>query len=173
MSKIVLRPKRRMFMGVKLSDSESVTYTRLKGFTTLTENKNPTEYTRKYVDEYFEETDIVGVSTSFDFTFDMIDDDEALSDIAAIIDGEMLGEDAVRSFVSVDFNKPASGGGYEAVERKMSIVGSTIGDGSEALTYSGAFRVKTEKIIGTATIATPEGATDETVKTITFTPLQD
>lgn len=173
MAKIVLRPKRRMFMGVKASDSESVTYTRMKGFTTLTENKNPTEYTRKYVDEYFEETDVTGISVSFDFTFDMLDGDAVNEDIASIIDGEMLGEDAVRSFVSVDFNKAATGGGFYAVERKMSIVGSTVGDGTDALTYSGTLRVKTEKVMGIAKIATPEGGNDETVKTITFTPSQD
>ena len=173
MSKIVLRPKRRMFMGVKEDSSDTVTYTRLKGFTTLTENKNPTEYTRKYVDEYFEETDVTGISVSFDFTFDMLDGDTVNADIAGIIDGERLGEDAVRSFVSVDFNKPVTGGGYEAVERKMSIVGSTIGDGTDALTYSGTLRVKTEKVVGTAVIATPDGGNDETVKTITFTPSQD
>jgi len=115
---LVLRADRKMFYGVKGSTSE-VTYTRMKGFTSLTESKNPIEYTRHYVDEPFETTDVTGMSSSYDFNFDMLDPNAVLTDMAKIIDGEELGTDAVRSFVSVDFNKPISGsqGAFEAVKR--------------------------------------------------------
>lgn len=164
---LVMRADRKMFMGVKSSTDSNVTYTRLKGFTTLSESKNPTEYSRKYVDEYFETTDITGISSSYDFTFDMMTPNAVLDDIAGIIDGDKIGTDAVRSFISVDFNKK-SGDGYYAVKRDFSIVGDTVGDGTDALTYSGTLRVKSTRVEGTATIATPTSGDKETVETITF-----
>ena len=149
---LVLRADRKMFYGVKGSTSE-VTYTRMKGFTSLTESKNPIEYTRHY-----------------DFNFDMLDPNAVLTDMAKIIDGEELGTDAVRSFVSVDFNKPISGsqGAFEAVKRDYAIIGDSIGDGTDALTYSGTLRVQSTRIEGKATIATPTGGDKDTVETITF-----
>ena len=94
-----------------------------------------------------------------------------MTDMAGIIDGEKLGTDAVRSFVSVDFHKPVSGsqGAYEAVERQYTIVGDSIGDGTDALVYSGTLRVQTKRVMGKATIATPTGGDKDSVETITFT----
>lgn len=165
--KLVLRADRKMFMGVKGS-SDTVTYTRMRGFTSLSESKNPIEYSRKYVDETFETTDVTGISSSYDFTFDLLTPNAVLDDIAGIIDNELLGTEAVRDFISVDFHKP-SGGGYEAVKREFSIIGSTVGDGTDALTYSGTLRVQTSIVKGTATIATPSNGSSENVETITFT----
>ena len=171
---LVLRADRKMFYGVKSSESE-VTYTRMKGFTSLTESKNPIEYTRHYVDEPFETTDVTGMSSSYDFNFDMLSPNAVLTDMAKIIDGEELGTDAVRSFVSVDFNKPVSGsdGAYEAVKRDYAIIGDSIGDGTDALTYSGTLRVQSTRIEGKATIATPVGGDKDTVETITFVENSD
>ena len=166
---LVLRADRKMFYGVRAESDGAITYTRMKGFTSLSESKNPVEYSRKYIDEAFETTDVTGMSSSYDFTFDKLTPNAVLDDMADIIDNEKLGTDAVRSFVSVDFSRPVTGGGYEAVERKFSIIGSTIGDGTDALTYSGTLRVQTTRIKGTATIATPESGTKDTVETITFT----
>ncbi len=163
--KLVLRAMRKMFMGVV--DGSTTTYHRMKGFTTLSESKNPIEYSRKYVDESFETTDVTGMSSSYDFTFDMLTPNAVLDDIAGIIDGEKLGTAAVREFVSVDFYKP-SGDGYEAVKRSFSIIGSTVGDGTDALTYSGTMRVQTSMVKGVAVITTPANGNSETVETITF-----
>lgn len=167
---LVLRADRKMFYGVKGS-TDTVTYTRMKGFTSLTESKNPIEYSRHYVDEAFETTDVTGMSSSYDFQFDLQTPNDVLTDMAGIIDGEKLGTDAVRSFVSVDFHKPVSGsqGAYEAVERQYTIVGDSIGDGTDALVYSGTLRVQTKRVTGKATIATPTGGDKDSVETITFT----
>lgn len=167
--KLVLRSKRKLFMGVKGSGS-TVTYTRMRGFTSLSESKNPIEYSRKYVDESFETTDVTGMSSSYDFTFDRLTPNTVLDDIANIIDNELLGTEAVREFISVDFYKPGPGEGYEAVKREFSIIGDTVGDGTDALTYSGTLRVQTSIVKGIAKIATPEGGDSETVETITFEP---
>lgn len=167
---LVLRADRKMFYGVPSAGGDTVTYTRMKGFTTLSESKNPIEYSRKYVDERFETTDVTGISSSYDFTFDMLTPNAVLDDISGIIDGEKLGSDAVRDFVSVDFHKPDEDGtGYYAVRRKYSIIGDTVGDGTDALTYSGTFRVQTEIEEGIATIATPTSGNPDNVETITFT----
>lgn len=164
---LVLRADRKMFMGVVTRDA--TVYTRMKGFTSLSESKNPTEYSRKYVDEHFETTDVTGMSSSYDFTYDMMTPNAVLDDIARIIDDELLGTDAVREFICVDFHKPVDGGGFEAVKRSYSIIGSTVGDGTDALTYSGTLRVQDTMVKGTASIATPSGGDSNTVETITFT----
>ena len=166
---LVLRADRKMFYGVPGKSGGTVTYTRMKGFTALSESKNPTEYSRKYVDETYETVDVTGMSSSYDFTFDMMTPNAVLDDIAAIIDGEKLGEDAVREFVCVDFHKTVEDGGFHAVKRTYSIIGDTVGDGTDALTYSGTLRVQSTITEGVAAIATPaSGGTSENVETITF-----
>ena len=79
----------------------------------------------------------------------------------------MTRNSAVREFVSVDFHKP-SGNGFEAVKRTYSIIGSTVGDGTDALTYSGTLRVQDSMVKGVATIKTPEDGNADTVQSITF-----
>lgn len=168
--KLVMRADRKMFMGVAQSGSGGEKIYRMKGFSSLSESKNPTEYSRKYVDELFETTDVTGMSASYDFTFDLIYPNEVLKDLAEIIDGEKIGDDAVRTFYRVDFHKPASGGGYECVKREFTVVGDSVGDGTDALTYSGTLKVKSTAVLGTATISDPaEGGTSENVQQITFT----
>lgn len=165
--KLVMRADRKMFMGVMSGSSETIH--RMKGFTSLSESKNPTEYSRKYVDDLFETSDVTGVSASYDFTFDLISPNAVLTDLADIIDGEKLGDDAVRTFYCVDFHKPVSGGGYECVKRDFSVVGGTVGDGTDALTYSGTLKVKSTATKGVATISEPtSGGTSENVQQITF-----
>lgn len=165
-TKVVLRANRKMFMGT--GGSAVSEYSRLVGFTSLSENKNPIEYSRKYVDETFETVDVTGMSSSFDFTFDMMTPNAVLDDIASIIDNEKLGTDAVREFVSVDFHKPV-GDGFEAVKRAYSIIGSTVGGGTDALTYSGTLRVQDNIVKGVAKIKSPDNGTESNVETITFT----
>ena len=162
---LVMRADRKMFMGV---GEGSQTIHRMRGFSSLSESKNPVEYTRKYVDEKFETTDVTGVSPSYDFTFDMMTPNAVLDDLAGIIDGEKLGTDAVRTFYCVDFHKEVDGGFY-CVKRDFAVIGSAVGDGTDALTYSGTLRVKTAAVEGVATIKTPEDGDKETVETIEFT----
>lgn len=168
-AQLVMRADRKMFMGV---GADNANIQRMKGFSSMSESKNPIEYTRKYVDEMFETTDITGMSPSYDFTFDMMTPNPVLDDLAGIIDGEMVGTDAVRTFYCVDFHKEV-GGGYRCVKRDFAVIGSSVGDGTDALTYSGTLRVKTAAVEGVATIKTPTDGDKETVESIEFSESND
>lgn len=153
------RSKKVAFLG-----TESDFY-RMKGFTTLTTNRNAGEYTRQYVDEPFETTDVVRISTSMDFTFDQMQNDPAHEILVDIIDKEKIGDDAVVTILVVDLTQEGTTeGSYKAVKRDFAVIPGSEGDSTDAYTYSGTFRVKGERIEGEAT------STDEFKTKCTFIP---
>ena len=158
---LVIRSDRKLFM--KVGDI----FQRMTGFTAGTKNMNPKEYSRQYIDEAFERTSVTGMSVSIDFTFDMMNGNTVHEQLADIIDGEKLGTDAVVSIVEVCFDKENEGG-YHAVQRDFSVIGSTTGDGTDAFTYSGSFRVEGDRTEGIATISSPEDGNKDNVESITF-----
>ena len=133
-------------------DSGTETFNRMRGFTTLSQSKNPSEYSRQYVDEEFETTDVTGYSPSIEFGFDQYAGDPVHDEMVGILDDEKTGDDARRNIVTVDFSQPIEGGGYKATKRNYSIIGDTDGDSMDAYTYSGTFRATGERIKGTATM---------------------
>ncbi len=149
MSAIVKRCKKLAFYGVPSGSGDGATYTyhRMKGFDDITTSKNPIEYSRQYVDEEFEQTDVVGYNPSVSFGFDRFADDLVHGDIVSIFDQEKVGADAVRPIIMVDIDK-ASG---NAVKRNFSVIAESEGTGVDLYKYSGNFRVKGEKVFGTAT----------------------
>ena len=156
------------FYGVP-GDNNSVTYTRMKGFTELSTSKNAGEYSRQYVDEDTERTDVVKYSPKTSFAFDEYTDDDVLADIVEIIDGEKLGTDAQREIIQVDFSKTVTGG-YAASKVTVTVIGDTEGDSTDAYTYSGTFARIDSPVAGVAAIATPaSGGTKKNAETITFT----
>lgn len=159
---LVIRSDRKLFMKV------GETLQRMTGFTAGTKNMNPKEYSRQYIDEAFERTSVTGMSVSIDFTFDMMNGNAVHEQLADIIDGEKLGTEAVVTIVEVCFDKPGENGGFHAVQRDFSVIGSTTGDGTDAFTYSGSFRVEGDRVEGTATILTPENGDKDTVETVQF-----
>ena len=158
---LVQRSDKVAFFGVV--SENTTTYTRMKGFTELSSSKNPTEYSRRYVDEAFEQTDVTGYAPSIAYSFDQMTDNAVHADIASATDAEMLGTDMVRSILIVDFSAPHSGGGYTARKRDFSIIPDSEGGSNDAYTYSGTFRAKGNSVAGKATV-TDDGAT------ATFTP---
>ncbi len=146
MAEIVKRCKRLAFYGVP-GDGDTVIYKRMKGFDEITTSKNPMEYSRQYVDEEFEQTEVVGYAPSIAFAFDLFANDAVHADIAGIFDDEKTGADAVRSIVMVNLSDEA----HTAVKRDFSVIAESEGDGKEAYKYKGSFRAKGEKVIGTAT----------------------
>ena len=140
----------------------SAEFKRLKGFTGLTNTKNPIEYNRQFVDEDFENTDITGYSPTLDFTFDQFSDDLVHQAIVEIIDQEKTGSDAIVTILIVDKSNEISTGVYSAFKRDYAIVPDSDGDNTDAYTYSGSFKVKTAQILGTATLNA-----DQTVATFT------
>lgn len=157
---LVKRSDKVSFLGCLTDDEE--TFNRMRGFTTLSGAKNPTEYSRRYVDEEFETTDVTGYSPSLDFGFDQYIGDAVHEEMVGILDGEKLGTEARRNIVTVDFSQSAGEGSYKAVKREYAIIGDAEGDSMDAYTYSGTFRATGKRIVGTATV-------DETGAVATFT----
>ena len=149
---LVKRSEKVSFLGCL--DGNTETFNRMRGFTTLSGSKNSIEYSRQYVDEEFETTDVVGFSPSMDFGFDQYTDDPAHEEMIEILDGEYTGTAARRNIVTVDFSKPGeTSGTYKAVKREYAVIGDTEGDSLEAYTYSGTFRSTGKRITGTATVS--------------------
>ena len=153
---LVKRSDKVSFLGCLEGSTE--TFNRMRGFTTLSGSKNSIEYSRQYVDEEFETTDVVGFSPSMDFGFDQYTDDAAHEEMVEILDNEYTGTDARRNIVTVDFSQPTSGGKYKAVKREYAVIGDTEGDSLEAYTYSGTFRSTGKRITGEATVSS-DGST--------------
>lgn len=153
----VSRDRKVMFM--ETTDDE---FNRMKGFKSMAINKNPIEYTRQYVDESFETTDITGISTSIDYEFDLRAEDPVHEKLVDIIDEEKIGTEAVITLLSVDFTQAGVGeDSFVASKRDFAVIAETEGSELEAYTYGGSFRVKGDRIVGEAT------TTDEW-KTCTF-----
>ena len=142
------------FYGIKGSgDTPTVTYHRMQGFTTLTTSKNPKEYTRQYVDEDHEQTDVVGYSPSIAYTFDRYAGNAVQDDIVRITNQELTGNDALVDIVVVDTADTQSGGGCTAVKRAYAVIPDSEGDSADAYTYSGNFKVKGDRELGAATVS--------------------
>jgi hypothetical protein len=109
-----------------------------EGFTSLTESKNPKEYSRQYVNETSERTDVTGYSPSLAYSCDTYSGDPVVNEIVRITDGEFIGSAAQRDILSVNLWKPGSTTGtYEAFRRTYAIIPDSKGDGLDALIYSG------------------------------------
>ena len=164
--KLVKRSDKVAFFGNKSPEGEE-TFNRMRGFTTMSGAKNPTEYSRQYVDEEFETTDVVGFSPSIEFGFDQYLNDPVHEEMVEILDSEKTGTDARRNIVTVDFSKKTEDGKYVAVKREYAIIGDAEGDSMDAYTYSGTFRATGKRIEGTAeTSENDSKATFEETKTI-------
>lgn len=157
MSKIIKRFKKLAFYGVPSSDGNTI-FHRMKGFDTISTSKNPKEYSRQYIDEEFEQTDVVGYTPTVSFSFDQFEGNEVHTDIVGIFNNEKTGADAVRSIVMVDMSDAGS-----AIMRDFAVVAEKEGDGTDAYTYSGSFRVKGDKIFGTA-------SSEDDWQTVNFVP---
>jgi len=148
--KMVNRHEKLAFYGVKTE--ENVTYYRMSGFTKMDTAKNPVEYARHYIDESFEQTDVVAFSPSISFTFDRYNGNPVHDDIVSLADNEVLGSNAIRSIVVADLSTEENGV-CRAVRRDFSVVVDTEGNSTDAYTLSGAFYTKGDKVFGTARIS--------------------
>lgn len=145
MEKLLKRCDKVAFYGIKASQGNTLTFKRMTGFTEMNTSKNPTEYSRKYVDEEFEQSDVVGYSPSISFSFDRYSDSDVHTDIAKIFDEELTGADAIRTIIVADVTTGA------AIKRDFAVIPDSEGDSEDAYTLSGNFKVKSGKIKGTAT----------------------
>lgn len=161
---IVKRSDKVAYMEVK--DGATTKIHRMKGFTSLSKKANPIEYSRQYIDEAFETTDIVGMSISQDFEFDQAIGDPVSEFLVDIIDEEKLGSEAIVNIILIDFTKPVNEEegtkSYKAKKRAFAVIPDSSGDGTDAFKYSGTFKVAGDTIDGTAT------STDKFEKTAVF-----
>lgn len=161
LGKLIGRHEKVAYYGVIDADG-NVVYHRMCGFTKMDTSKNPVEYSRRYIDESFEQTDVVAISPSIAFTFDRYSGNPVHDDIVKISDNEILGTDAVRSIVVVDVSTADDNGACSAIKRDFSVMVETEGNSTDAYTLSGTMSTKGEKVFGTAVISAD-------AKTLTFT----
>ena len=152
LGKLVGRHEKVAYYGVPDTDG-NVVYHRMCGFTKMDTSKNPVEYSRRYIDESFEQTDIVAMSPSIAFAFDRYSGNPVHDDIVNISDNEILGTGAVRSIVVVDISAADNEGNCPAVMRDFSVMVETEGNSTDAYTLSGTMSTKGEKVFGTATLS--------------------
>lgn len=145
-----------------VSTTTIANFLRMTKFTEISKSKNATEYSRTYVDEDGEVTDVTGYSEEISYAFDLYKGNLVHQRLVNITDNELTGNDALVKILQVDFSKPV-GSGYEARLRTYSVVPDTEGDSTDAYTYSGAFRKNSGFTIGVATIS-------EDGMTATFVP---
>ena len=145
----VKRNEKLAFYGVK-GENDAVTYHRMKGFTEMSGAKNPIEYARRYVDEPFEQSDVVGYSPSFTYGFDQHKGNEVHNDIIKIHNDELVLDEAVREIIFVDLTSGDETAGYAAAKREFVVIADTEGGSVDAYTYTGSLKVKGERISGKA-----------------------
>ncbi len=145
MDKISKRSEKVAFFGI---DSGTRSYTRMRGFTEFSMNKNPIEYSRKYIDEQIERSDVVAYSPSISYSFDKFSDDLVHKELIKISDNEMVGSDATRKIVIVDFSTDEEV--KEAIGRVWTIIPDGEGKDSNTYTYSGTLKANGDIIFGTA-----------------------
>ena len=149
---IVKRHQRVAFMNTGTSDAP--VFTRMKNFTDMTNSKNPKEYSRQYVDEEFEESDVVGYAPSIAYSFDRHTNSAVHEKIAKIHDGELTGSETIVDILIVDlFTKAEDTGECEARRRSYAVIPSDDGRGTDALIYTGTFKAKTTKEECKATVS--------------------
>lgn len=172
MEKLITRNMHKMFIGVSTTSGSTTTtkYVRLTGFTSLSESKSTTEYSRRYVDEPTERTDTTAMSSAYSYTFDKFTPQEGLAEFIKVHDQELIGSDAVYTFLDVHFEEAGTAtGSYKAIKREYAIVPSASGDSTDAMTYSGDLKshgVATEVEV---TISAPSsGGTPDNVQEVTI-----
>ena len=127
---------------------------RMTKFTEMSQAKNATEYSRTYVDEDGEVTDVTGYSPEISYAFDQYTGNAVHEKLVDITDNEKTGADALVNILIVDFSKRVStGSGYEARLRTYSVIPDTEGDSTDAYTYSGTFRKNGGFKVGTAVLS--------------------
>lgn len=135
-----------------ISTTSVANFQRMRKFTEISKSKNATEYSRTYVDEDGEVTDVTGYSEEISYAFDLYKGNLVHQKLVDITDNEKTGNDALVKILTVDFSKPV-GSGYEARLRTYSVVPDAEGDSTDAYTYSGAFRKNSGFTIGIAVVS--------------------
>ncbi len=129
--KLVNRSQRVAFMNTDTTGG-TAKFERMTGFTSMTNAKNPKEYSRQYVDEDSERADVVGYAPSIDYSFDRHSNNPVHERIASIHDGEKLGSDTHVDIIVVDlFKKSTTGDKFYTIKRTYAVIPDSDGDGTD------------------------------------------
>lgn len=158
MSVLIARNQFQAFMEV----GEQPAYELIgEGFTSLTESKNPKEYTRQYVHEQTERTDVTGFAPAYDYSMDMHSGNAVCAQIAKVSDEELTGTAAQVNICCVNLFEPGTTDGtYTAWQRTYAIIPDGKGDGFDALVYTGSLRAAGDAVKGTFAMATKKFTAD-------------
>lgn len=137
--KLVKRSDKVAFMNVGTADAPD--FQRMRKFTDISTSKNSKEYSRRYVDEETEQTDVTGYAESKSYAFDQYTDNSVHEKIANITDNELTGDDAIVQVLVVDKTTEAEGK-LEARLRTFAVVPDSDGNSTDAYTYSGTLKAK-------------------------------
>lgn len=150
MSTLITRDQWRAFMNTA-TDASTPKWSLIgEGFTSFSEAKNPKEYSRQYVHEKTERSDVVGFAPSIAYSADMHSGDPCVERVAKAHDEEQIGNDAHVDIVAVNmWQKGSADGTYVAYKRTYSIIPDSKGDSNDALIYSGNLKAVCEAEKGT------------------------
>lgn len=156
---MIKRSEKLAFMEIELNGEK--VYKRLTGFTEFSISKNPREYSRKYLDEDMERSEVMGYSTSISYKFDADPESKIHQILHGVAEKELIGAEAEVTIAIVDLSK-LTDGVCPAVKRKYSVIPSAEGDDSDTYTVSGTLRAAGKNEFGTA-------SSDDSWQTVTFT----
>ena len=100
MEKLVKRSGKVAFMDI--STTQIPNFLRMRKFTEISKSKNPTEYSRTYVDEDGEVTDVTGYSEEISYAFDLYSGNLVHEKIVKITDDELTGDEALVKILIID-----------------------------------------------------------------------
>lgn len=148
------------FYGIPATnEGGSETIKRMTGFTEAGKSMNPKEYSRQYVDENEERTDVTGYSPSVSYNFDWYVGNAVHEDIKVIHDKGLIGTDAIRNIYVVDMT--AEGNSRPCFKRPYSVIPDAESGNGNAYNFSGSFKSNGSQVEGTAT-------SEDNWQTITF-----
>lgn len=154
-----MRYNQKSYMKCLFSDPQPKFHLIGEGFTNFAESKNPKEYTRHYIHEESERTDVINYSPSRAYSCDIVSGDPVVDEIVHITDKELKGKDTHREVVTYnEFGGTPTA--RPATMRKYAIIPDGGADGTEALIYTGNFKAVSDKIEGTWNESTKEFTAD-------------
>lgn len=152
-SRLIKRAEFRSFMELNPSGSKLTYYLIGEGFTNLAESKNAQEYSRQYIHEYTERTDVVGYSPSLAYSADAHTENPVIAKIMEVTDKELTGTDAVVPIVAVNTFDEVETGKCKAYKRNYAIIPDSKADGTDALIYTGTMRAVGDIVEGAYDLA--------------------
>lgn len=146
--KLVKRSEKVAFMEI-IDENKASTFELMEGFTDMAFSKNPKEYSRGYVDEDTDRTDLTGYAESISYTLDRYKGQAAAEEIVKITEEELTGSDALRRIIVVDKTTTTGHGNgilrAQARIRAYAVVPDSNGGSRDCMTYSGNFKSHGEK----------------------------